>query len=185
MQLKSKQLQALVHREARASVGVLAPKKFSPQGSASQERAYSCGPAALSNVCSALGFEVEEEEIRELAGTTEDGTDEHQLMHAAMELMLVPTVHHLGDEDEAWGMLIANASSRVPSLLCVDNWDHWVAVVGSDGEGSVIVLDPENTDINIEAEGVNLMSRDQLIDRWYCADQDKPFYSISFMRKEG
>ena len=104
-----------------------------------QSTSYECGPYALKHALKMLGVFVDERRLGRLAGTTPAGTDEVQLGRAAdavgCDLPLVRT----GDPQEARRILTAHMARGVPSLLCVDQWDHWIAVVGGDGERFAIL----------------------------------------------
>ncbi len=157
------------------------PQKTEP-APGHQEKPWSCGPAALVNVMWALGKEVSEKRVRELSDADKDGTDEHQLLAAADALGLTAEVLHSADGDDMWDELISSVSDGRPCVLCVDSWDHWVAVVGVSGD-RVVMQDSANTEDNIEANGVHLMTKAQLTKRWKCKGVSKSFYAISFEKK--
>lgn len=146
-----------------------------------QEKPWSCGPASLVNVCDALGIDVSEKRVRELCDADKDGTDEHQLLEAAEELDLRVKIIHTGDADASWNQLVKNAIAGRPSVICTQNWDHWVAIIGVVGD-KVILQDSANTEDNVEQNGVHVLTKDQLIKIWKCKGAEKSFYAISFER---
>lgn len=146
-----------------------------------QEKPWSCGPASLVNICSALGLDVTEKRVREYSDADKDGTDEKQLMDAARELGLKHEVISSAELDRAWDRLHDAVSDGMPALLCVDQWDHWVAVVGVNGD-RVIMLDPSNEKDNVAVNGVHMLTKSQLSKRWKHKEADRAFYAISFSR---
>lgn len=144
-----------------------------------QEREWSCGPAALANACRALGLRASEGRLRKLAGTTEDGTDERSLITAARAIKLSATEHRGADRDAAWAFVRSNVSDGRPTLLCIDQWQHWVCVIGIVGN-RVIYIDSSNTKKNAKENGVHIATRQQLFSRWRCRnEQDEPFYALA------
>ncbi len=69
-----------------------------------------------------------------------------------------------------------------PAVLCVDQWDHWVAVIGVVGD-RVVMQDSANTKDNIEQNGIHLMTKSELIKRWKCKGTEKSLYAITFRKK--
>ncbi len=153
------------------------PKKKPAPGH--QEKPWSCGPASLVNVCAALGMDVSEKELREHGDVDKEGTDEDQLIQAAKAVGLTVEVNHTGDADESWSTLTDNLMEGMPSVLCVDQWDHWVAVVGLVGD-RVVMLDSANTKDNIAQNGVHLVTKSELLKRWRYRGTEKSLYSVSF-----
>jgi ABC-type bacteriocin/lantibiotic exporter with double-glycine peptidase domain len=143
-----------------------------------QMRGWSCGPASLVNACRALGFRVAEGRIRALSGTTEEGSDEYDLIPAARELGLTATPHHSADQAAAWAFVRANVMDGRPCLLCIDQWNHWVTVVGIVGD-RVLVVDPANTKKNASENGIHSLSRPDLLRRWRHKGTEEPFYAFA------
>lgn len=143
-----------------------------------QELPWSCGPAALRSAGIVLGEKISERTIRAKAGTTEDGTDEQELIQAAREVGLTATPHHSADKAAAWAFIRANVLDGRPCLICIDQWTHWVTVIGIVGD-KVIVVDPANTVKNMDENGTHIFSRTQLVRRWRCPREQEPFYAIA------
>lgn len=141
-------------------------------------RTWSCGPAALVNAARAIGVRVAEGRLRALAGTTEDGTDEHELIAAARGIGLTATAHHSKDQAAAWAFIRANVMDGRPCLICIDQWSHWVTVVGIVGD-RIILADPANTKKNQSENGIHPLSRPDLLRRWRCPKEEEPFYAIA------
>jgi hypothetical protein len=106
-----------------------------------QPNSWQCGPFALKHGLLAYGIFAHEDVLAQIAGSTEAlGTDEKQLEHAAQTQgcrLLLERYHwaHL-----ARRVLARHLAKRIPVLLCVDTWDHWVTAVAADRE-HVVVLD--------------------------------------------
>jgi hypothetical protein len=104
-----------------------------------QFTSYECGPYALKHALKMLGVFVDERRLGRLAGTTPAGTDEVQLARAADAVECDLPMLRTTEPYEARRLLTAHLARGVPALLCVDQWDHWIAVVGGDGERFAIL----------------------------------------------
>src|SRR3989304_3926838 len=106
-----------------------------------QPNSWQCGPFALKHGLLAHGVFVHEEDITKVAGTTEaDGTDDRQLMRAALAFGGVLQCRRYRTVFGARRALAPLLAAEIPVLLCVDQWDHWVTAVSADAE-HVVVLD--------------------------------------------
>ena len=143
-----------------------------------QAEDWSCGPASIVNACRVLGLRVSERSVRSLCGTTPDGTDDVQMIAAVRSLGLTATPHHSSDVAAAWAFVRSNAMEGRPSLICIDQWRHWVSIIGTIG-GLVIIADPIDTKTNRAENGIHTMSRTALVRRWRCRNEDEPFYAIA------
>jgi len=105
-----------------------------------QPNQWLCGPFALKFALLILGIFEEEGAIARAAGTDESGTDENDLARAAerhrCELLVIR--HH--DPDAARRDLVAYLRRRLPVLLCVNEWNHWVTAVEEE-HGRFVLLD--------------------------------------------
>lgn len=141
-------------------------------------RSWSCGPAAVVNAARSMGVRVAEGRVRKLAGTTEDGTDEDELISAIRGIRLTATPHHSSDRATAWAFVRANVLDGRPVVLCIDQWTHWVTIVGIVGD-RVLLVDPANTKKNAAENGIHSLSRTDLYKRWKCPNEAEPFYAIA------
>ncbi len=157
------------------------PKKDGP-APGHQEKPWSCGPASLVSACETLGIIVSEARVRELSDADKDGTDEEQLLQAADALGLEAEVQHSGDAEESWDALTSAVADGLPCVLCVDQWDHWVTVVGIVGD-RVVMLDSSNEKDNVDVNGVHFMTKAQLLKRWKHKGVEKSLYAIAFSKK--
>lgn len=139
---------------------------------------WSCGPASIVNGCRALGAKASERSVRAACGTTKDGTDDHQMIAGIREIGMTATAHSSKDMADAWAFIRSNAMEGRPSVICIDQWKHWVTVIGTIG-GSVIIVDPSNVKANKAENGIHVLSRTKLARRWRCPNEDLPFYAIA------
>jgi hypothetical protein len=93
-----------------------------------------------------------------------------------MGLSAIP--HHSSDASTAWAFVRSNVMEGRPCLLCIDQWRHWVTVIGCVG-GMVVIADPVDTKSNRSENGVHTLSRSRLVGRWRCRDEQEPFYAIA------
>lgn len=146
-----------------------------------QARQWSCGPAAIVNAARALGIRVAEGRVRALAGTTEDGTDEDELIAAIRGISLKATPHHSADQSAAWAFVRANVLDGRPCVICIDQWRHWVTVIGIVGD-RIILCDPIDTKKNASENGIYSLSRPDLLRRWRHPSDEEPFYAIAISK---
>jgi len=146
----------------------VAPKKSAP---GHQETPYSCGAASLCYALKAIGVEADEEMLRNLSDTTKDGADEYQLGSALEEI----GVEYEEDKDATFTALLDCVGDGNPCLLCVDDWEHWVAIIGVVGS-RVVMRDPANTAENIQANTVHVLDEKELTERW--RGPDDKFYVL-------
>ncbi len=119
----------------------------------SQPNSWQCGPFALKHGLLGWGVFAHENDLARIAGSSErDGTDETQLRRVAAahgcELGLVRHRTARGARHTLARLLAA----RVPVLLCVDQWDHWVTAMGADAD-RVVLFDSyfDDTVVRLEA----------------------------------
>jgi len=144
-----------------------------------QQLGWSCGPAAAVNAARTLGKKISEARFRKLAGTTKEfGTDEIGLIESLRGLSLTATAHWSGDKNAAWAFVRSNVMDGHPCLLCIDNWGHWVTVIGIVGD-RVIVVDPTSALSNQKENGIHSLSRKELLKRWRHKMEQEPFYAIA------
>lgn len=176
-----RKLAAFIAREHQAP-RILATQFGGELGGVRQSTSFSCGCAALVNVCKNLEVLTTEDEVAELAGTTKDGTSEGGIMDAADKLGLNTQELHTPDPDTAWGELVMYVATGFPVIICVDKWDHWVAVIGTDGD-KIVIQDSERTETNEEINGVGLFTRDEVLARWMHPESET-YYGIAFSRRD-
>jgi hypothetical protein len=131
-----------------------------------QPNDYTCGPFALKHALVTLGRLVDEDRIATLARTTWwSGTDEIRLARAARAFDCDLPVLRSRDPMRAKKMLLDHLRRRIPVLLCVDEWGHWITAVRYEGSRFVVI------DSNLDPV-LNLLSWAQLEKRWRYLDRD-------------
>jgi hypothetical protein len=106
----------------------------------SQPNSYECGPFALKHALLVLGVFADERRLARLAGTSLGGTDEEQLAHAAERFRCDLPMVRRTDAESARRTLAAELDRGNPTLICVDQWEHWLTVVSEDG-GRYVLFD--------------------------------------------
>jgi hypothetical protein len=124
-----------------------------------QPNKWQCGPFALKHALIMLGRIVNEKEVSRIAGAHWwTGTDEIKLSNAAKaydcELKMLRRKNALRARRE---LLLALKRGH-PCILCVDNWNHWITVVGAE-RGKFIYIDSREEPVVCVAEWKSLKRR--------------------------
>ena len=135
-----------------------------------QPNKWQCGPFALKHALIMLGTIVDEKRLSRIAGSHWwAGTDDIKLVRAAKaydsEMRFVRRTSGLRAQRE----LLLALKRGYPCLLCVDNWGHWITVVGAE-RGMFISLDSSKAPV------VRIDSWHALRRRWeyVVSDPDDP-----------
>jgi len=125
-----------------------------------QPNDFTCGPFALKHALVALGRPADEDAVTRAAEPHWwAGTDEVKLARAARAFNCdLPFIRRC-DADGAYDALVRYTSKRVPVLLCVDEWEHWVTVVRHE-DSRFVILDSRHEPV------VNVVAWPQLRSRW-------------------
>ena len=131
-----------------------------------QPNKWQCGPFAIKYALIMLGKMVDEKKVAKIAGTHWwTGTDDIQLGRAAKAydctMKLVRRTNSLRAKRE----LLLTLKRGHPCLLCVDNWGHWIVVVGAD-KGRFITIDSSVAPV------VNIVTWRALKKRWVYREVD-------------
>lgn len=105
-----------------------------------QSNGWECGPFALKYALIVLGIPGDEVEIARVAGTDESGTDEVELGRAARRYGCQLQLTRAEDPATSWAELTRRLRERIPVLLCVNEWGHWVTAAGLEGD-EIVILD--------------------------------------------
>ena len=131
-----------------------------------QPNDYACGPFALKHALVTLGRLVDEDKIALIARTHWwSGTDEIKLARAARAFDCDLPILRTRDSRRAKRMLLDHLRRRIPVLLCVDDWGHWITAVRYEGSRFVVI------DSNLDPV-LNLLSWAQLEKRWRYLDYE-------------
>jgi hypothetical protein len=131
-----------------------------------QPNDWTCGPFALKHALITLGRLESTEELARAAGTHWwTGTDEIGLAKAARRQDCLLPMQRKRRGDVARKELVHFLKKRLPVLLCVDDWGHWITVVGREKDSFVVIdslLDPV----------IHVLSWRELWRRWRYLDHD-------------
>lgn len=124
----------------------------------------SCGPAALRNALQSRGIHRSEDELARLTGLTIEGTAARGILKAAHmiavdEPTLRPGVINERRADVAILKLRAAHDLGSAAILCVDNYDHWVASFGMLGDEVFHVADSANDELVLHYTPAALLAR--------------------------
>jgi hypothetical protein len=111
-----------------------------------QPNTWQCGPYALRHALLALGLVADERLLTRVSGATEEGADERDLGRAARHVGCVLGCERLHDADAARHALVAHLRRPHPVLVCVDQWTHWIAIVGMEND-AVVALDSRSSGV--------------------------------------
>lgn len=131
-----------------------------------QPNEWTCGPFALKHALATLGRIADENTIAEHARTHWwSGTDEIQLAKAAHACGCDLPLIRSANEERARRVLVDTLRRKIPVLLCVDDWEHWITVVRHHSGHFVII------DSNLDPV-LSIVSWPQLRARWRYRDVD-------------
>lgn len=154
-----------------------------------QSREYTCGPVCLQNALRAIGVRVGEKRLAAMCGCCAEGTDEANLVGAIEALGLTPAVISTSNVGEARRQLRDALLGGAPVLLCVDEWNHWITVIGvlgAAGDWRAVVIDSSRVTYNRAENGVHVVRASRLLRRWRAgrrtAGGEPVFYGIAVAR---
>ncbi|HEX2961651.1 MAG TPA: cysteine peptidase family C39 domain-containing protein [Ignavibacteriales bacterium] len=131
-----------------------------------QPNKYYCGPFALKYALVMLGIFKNENSIAKSAGSTWwAGTDEIGLARAAKKFHC--HMHYFRSEDPAIALDLLDRELKkgLPCILSVNNWGHWLTVLGYQKERYIIV------DSGLERV-IAIMTPKQLLRKWKYVDEE-------------
>lgn len=133
-----------------------------------QPNKYFCGPFALKYALVMLGVFKDENEIAKYAGSTWwAGTDEIGLAKAAEKYNCRMEYFRTDNACEAVEMLNGKLSAGQPCILSVNNWGHWLTVLGYEDDSYITVDSGQHRVISILPEN-------KLIKRWRYFEKGSP-----------
>jgi len=136
-----------------------------------QPNAYQCGPFALKYALSMLGIFKDEDQIGIIAGSTWwAGTDEIGLSRAAKKFNCKMKYIQSSEPLPARKQLNSMLKKKIPCILSVKNWEHWITVVNY-SKGKYVIIDSEFDDV------VKILSGTQLTRLWKYKDFYEGFIS--------
>lgn len=105
-----------------------------------QPNAWQCGPFAMKHALLSLGIVADEGDLTRASGASEAGADERDLGRAADQYRCDLGLERLRAAAAARAALGLHLRARIPVLLCVDRWTHWVTAAGIEDD-TVVLLD--------------------------------------------
>lgn len=135
-----------------------------------QQVPWSCGAASVVNTLRAFGRKVAETRVRAAAGTDQTGTESIGILTALRVFGLTAVEYSGQTKNHAWRWLQGALLQGSVIILSVDRWTHWVTCIGLVGD-RVILIDSANVIANKKENGIHVISKEQLIRRWYHAKQ--------------
>lgn len=134
-----------------------------------QQKNWSCGAAAVRNMCILLGEDPGESRMRDACSTTEHGTDEHGLIKGLLAMGHYGYVYDTISE-RGMSQLRSHLMTRGPAFLCVDDHDHWVLALGVLSRGFV-VFDPANG-------STTMWDTRMMLRRWRYEGDGRPYFGV-------
>ncbi|MFC2084451.1 cysteine peptidase family C39 domain-containing protein [Bacteroidota bacterium] len=130
-----------------------------------QPNNYQCGPFALKYALVMLGIFKEEDQIGISAGSTWwGGTDEIALERAAKKYGCKMKHFQSSNPNHARQALNINLKKKLPCILSVKNWEHWLTVINY-SKGKYIAVDSSQDDV------INILNSKQLLKKWRYYDE--------------
>lgn len=136
-----------------------------------QPNKYQCGPFALKYALVMLGIFKDEDEIGITAGSTWwAGTDEIGLSRAARRYKCKMKHFQSSNPLDAKRALNQILKKRIPCILSVNNWEHWLTVIHY-SKGQYVIVDSELDDV------VAVLNSKQLLKKWRYKDSNEGIIS--------
>ena len=132
-----------------------------------QPNLWQCGPFALKHALIVLGIFADERTITRLAHSrSKDGTNEEQIKRAARHYECNVPMIRRHDAEIARKELTDYLRRGIPTLLCINDWNHWITVVKAE-DGRFILLDSQ------EKAVLTILTWNELRVRWLHREQDQ------------
>jgi hypothetical protein len=132
-----------------------------------QPNLWQCGPFALKHALVTLGIFAEEGRITRIAASrSATGTDDEQLKRAARHFYCDMPMIRRHTPEAARRELMKYLRRGIPTLLCINEWNHWVTVVKSQ-KGKFILLDSRDEAV------LTIVTWGELKNRWVYHEQDE------------
>jgi ABC-type bacteriocin/lantibiotic exporter with double-glycine peptidase domain len=142
-----------------------------------QRLTWWCGVASAANALACLGIERDQEDLATLCHVTrKDGTDEDEVMRALLACGAKVAPWYSRHRLRSMQWLQSTLHDHGPAILCVDQYQHWVTVIGSLNQTTFWVFDPA-ADM-----GLQMYGWDELVARWRKAKPSPRYYGIGVSR---
>jgi ABC-type bacteriocin/lantibiotic exporter with double-glycine peptidase domain len=149
-----------------------------------QSRKFSCGSTALGNALEVYGIFKSEEYLSEVCKTNINGTSSAGLRAGIQAVGCSAIDIKLRDASEARKKLEECLVLGHPVILCVDDWSHWVALVGHINS-KAIIADSASVHLVEYFKWPDLMTRwKHYGSRYHGVIVEPPVVTLSDMYKE-
>jgi ABC-type bacteriocin/lantibiotic exporter with double-glycine peptidase domain len=129
-----------------------------------QRKGYWCGIASIANALEVLGIRRTQREIAKLCDVNEDaGTNETEMKRALLANGVRVDEWQSTNLTNSIEWVRASMTLGWPTILCVDDDEHWVTAIGRCGN-SLIVFDPSRN------HGIEVHDTGTLTQRWVNSD---------------
>jgi hypothetical protein len=136
-----------------------------------QPNSYQCGPFALKYALIMIGIFKNEDQLGISAGSTWwGGTDELGLARAARKANCKMKYIQSSNPDDARRMLNEKLKKRIPCILSVNNWEHWLTVI-TYSAGKYVIVDSGQDHV------VSVLTSKQLLRKWRYKDHYEGYFS--------
>lgn len=126
-----------------------------------QKTKYTCGPASIVNVLKCFGINTKESVVRQYSDTDTCGTEDAGVIKALEHFKFKVLQHEQDNYNKAWKWLRKQVLSGMPAIIAVENWGHYVAIIGVIGN-KVVMFDPSYSQNNKKENGVYVLSKIEL-----------------------
>lgn len=145
-----------------------------------QQKGYWCGIASIQAALQALQVRATQPAIAARCHVNPvDGTSEEEMKRALLAYGVGLDEFETNLEKKAHSWLLEHVDMYGPAIVCVDEWEHWVVVIGRTAD-MFIVFDPAKTPENKKKLGIHFYSWIGLRTRWLLPRRagGKSFYGI-------
>ncbi len=149
-----------------------------------QSKEHTCGPASIVNALRCFGVNKSESTIARYCGTTaKNGTDQHGIRQGIARAGYSSDIWHDSSTEASTAWLVHMHIQGYPTILCVDDWEHWVCCTHGYRPGQVFLFDSAVNCANRAENGVHSLNLNQTVNRWgakkkYTSTYEYRYYGI-------
>jgi ABC-type bacteriocin/lantibiotic exporter with double-glycine peptidase domain len=145
-----------------------------------QRNNWSCGPLAMQYCMMRWGKDIDHRKLIKLAGSTRSaGTSESQLKRAAKLLHSNYTQYHLCSVRAAKNKIDDLLWRGLPLIVCIDKWEHWIAVLHHSHRG-YLIFDSSRPGPVIQVRGWRWLEKHM---RHHINGDTRPTYNVACVAK--
>lgn len=150
-----------------------------------QSTDHFCGPAAVANALKALGRNVTEQQVETAVAKAHrkgepksvEGTSHLQIKKALEVMKYNYAEFSLAHSEAAWRTLRSYLIDGYPTLLAVDDNEHWVSAIGVLGQ-FILVADGADSELVLSYD------KERLLQRWGAHSDVITYYGLPIMPKK-